>query len=167
MYLNLNWLITTMCIPLLLHVCTRIILLFFTTLSQMDQLIWANEEQHYFENTICELYLGSPEQPECWGPRQYSQLILNLFWTPNIKYTERFKLATFVQNNPLPRFIFYRWIDHIGQCRDNSARNHIESCLQLGPWCTSQVFLVLYYKSAVWDIIWECCLFSKTYHIRP
>ena len=113
-----------MCIPLLLHVCIRIILLFFKTLSGMDQIIRVNEEQKYFDNIICELYLGAPER---WGPPQYSQQILNLFWKPNIKYTERFKLATFVQNNPLPRFIFYRWIEHIGQCRDNSARTHIDS----------------------------------------
>ena len=113
-----------MCIPLLLNVCTRIILLFFKTLSPMDQLIRTNEEQHYFDNVICELYLGSPER---WGPRQYSQQILNLFWTANINYTERFQLATFVQNNPLPRYIFYRWIDHIGQCRDISAINHFKS----------------------------------------
>lgn len=53
--------------------------------------------------------------------------IYNLFWSPNVKYKDRFKLATFVQNNPLPRHTFFRWIDHIGQCRDIAARKHIKS----------------------------------------
>ena len=81
-------------------------------------------EQEYFENIICELFLGSPEY---WGPPAYSRSILNLFWKKHIKYKDRFKLSVFVANNCLPTHIFFKWIDHIGQCRDQSARKHIES----------------------------------------
>ena len=36
-------------------------------------------------------------------------------------------LCCFVQNNPLPRDVFLKWIDHIGQCRDIAAKKHINS----------------------------------------
>ena len=54
-------------------------------------------------------------------------MLLDLFWANHLNYLQRFKLALFVWNNPLPRKIFWKWLIHRNMLRDQSAVRHIMS----------------------------------------
>ena len=79
----------------------------------------------FWQRDLIDLYLGPSVN---WGP--CAEEIRSLFWKPNLKYLDRFKLAAFVFNNPIPRRVFLKWIVIIGTCRDKSAYNHIISLFQ-------------------------------------
>ena len=62
---------------------------------------------------ITEIYLGPA--------RDWPKSIRNLFWTRNLKQFQRFLIFTFVYINPLPREVFFQWVELMHLCRDRNA----------------------------------------------
>ena len=81
-------------------------------------------ENNFFEDTICELYLGLPQN---WGPASFSKQIVDLFWSDHLKYEDRFKLCLFEYNNPLDPEVFFKWLSHRRMLRDKHAWDHVHS----------------------------------------
>ena len=103
--------------------------------------ITRGEEIKYFRDIICHLFLG---EPSTWGPRSFSNKILDLFWSTHLTYCDRFQLCLFVQNNPLPRKILMEWLQHNNMLHDRQAWNHVRSLfkiwdrghhLEYSSWC--------------------------------
>ena len=51
------------------------------------------------------------------------------FWTKNIKYFQRYRLAIFIFTNSLPIDLFSKWWKLMGLLRDQSALTHMRSLL--------------------------------------
>ena len=70
---------------------------------------------------ITDIYLGPA--------RNWPTYYRSLFWTKNIKYFQRYRLAIFVFINSLPTDIFFKWCKLMGLLRDQSAKTHMRSLL--------------------------------------